>query len=54
MKRINLSMLFSNIENDFEELELNPLYKIYFLPKFSTFKKESVEKVFQIEKMSKN
>jgi hypothetical protein len=54
MKRINLSMSFPNVENTFEELELNDLYKIDFLPNFSTFKKESVEKVFQIEKMSKN
>ena len=47
-------MSFPNVENTFEELELIAFCKIHFLPNFSTFKKMSVEKVFQIEKTSKN
>ncbi len=47
-------MSFPNVENTFEELERKLKEILAFLPNFSTFKKESVEKVFQIEKMSKN
>lgn len=47
-------MSFPNVENTFEELERKLKEIFAFLPIFSTIKNESVEKVFQIEKMSKN